>query len=537
MALARLLHLGSIAAAAAAAAGAVPDTCDGDDAALQLLQRDVKKHRRTVARDHQHVAFVDSDARRAAEASRFKARTGVHPRAFAPPNGENADYDAEGTNEVEYHNFVFSDIIYNNLGGLGPDTDSPPGIRYGGVTEIGGTRIDMVLTSSGSYDTSVPDKNGLSGNLGVVNVKNDASVDFTVTFLNAETDEPVTLGKFYLGFFDIDNGQAGMQEVLTIGGFDSQLLLPGSELAVSTVGDRTAFTASSWGIGADNPIDPLMLTDLQAKRTVSLKFPAGLSSVQFTYSVTKNADYKGQVEYDEWESVGRHFLFAGMTSAYFCEATPTVMDFSMATILQNNLGGMGPNFDEPHGLILGGVAQIGDMTLDLMVTNLTEYTPKNVNRNGLRGKFGSVNMATGKETRFQFTFLQGGTYDTYTGTTDASVAVEWIYVTLYDLDAGRRNKWWEMFDINNFVTHYMTETSELAVSDLGDGRYQYRSTTHGTGRDNPRDPEELTEQQKNRATTLLLHNAMGFEATFTTGGPEGSGRNFLLSGKSSVVYC
>jgi hypothetical protein len=490
-----LIVLTGIVAALGAAVDAADGRCGG--AALQLIQRDVRKVPTSVEQS-----------------------THIVP---APVESIAAVGDAVGAGPT---NLIFNDVKYSNLGGLGPDTQRPHGIRYGNVAQLHGVgSIDAVLTSSGGYDTFVPEKNGLRGTLAEVTLKHEHTANFTLTFVNADTDAPVSLGEFFLGVLDIDMGLDGAREELRIGGFAEKNLLPSAKLTTTRLDDgRTAFVSQEHGTDSDNPADALMLTDRQAEHAVSLKFPSGLSSIHFSYTVGAKADGN-----EEFRGQGRSFFLAGMTVNNFCDLTPVLIEFSKTNVTRNNLGGMGPETEKPHGLIFGHIATIDGVTVDLLITNLTEYKPKNSAKNGLHDSLGIVNIHTDTQTRFQFSFVKHGT--------EELVRILWVYFTIYDLDMGKTGKYGEMFDMDNFVTAYLTEDSEIHQTSLGNGRYQYRSTKQGSGADNPVDLDNLNELQKNRAVTFLLHNQTGFDALFAAGPPGNSGRNFLMSGHSSVVYC
>jgi len=340
-------------------------------------------------------------------------------------------------------------------------------------------------------------------------------------------DNAITLGPFHVSFMDLDTGKEGGQEELTIGGFASRYFLDDAELTEVAMADgRTKFIAGEPGVGADNPFDPMMLTDVQAKRTVSFQFPGGLSSFSFSYKVAGVA-YE---EYDA-ESEGRHFFMSGMTSLYFCEINPVVIDYNMATVAYSNLGGLGPDYNSPRALRFDNVAAIeNDQMLDMTVHNMTEYTAANTTNNGLNGEFAQVNILGGTSARFRFTFLKHGTDEPYT--------MDWNYISIFDLDHGKRKEQYrETMEIKGFSTHYLTETSELHLVQHGEKWYTYGSSTFGTGKDNPTDPMALTQQQKDRSVTLLFHGKSSFDAKFGSAKPTKAGRNFLFSGKSALVFC
>jgi len=466
-----------------------------------------------------------------------QARTNIHRYAGeveddpegeveAPPGALKADYDVLEQKREEYSNLKFNKMDYKNLGGLGPHFDSPPNVRYKNVAKtVDGEPVDMILESD-NFKTAKPKKVGVFGASAVVNILNGNEVDFTARFVDKE-DKPVKLGPFHMSIMDIDTGKEGGQEELTIGGFTKSYLLDETELTkVSMADGRTKFIAGLPGVGADNPSDPLMLTDVQARRTVSFQFPGGLSSFSFSYKVDA-------VAYEDYgaEDDGRHFLLAGMSSLYFCEANPTVMDLNMASVAYSNLGGLGPDFGSPPALRFSNIAHIeNDQMLDMVVTNLTAYEPANTANNGLNGEFAQVNIQGGSSTKFRFMFVTQGS--------DEPHKMAWNYFSIFDLDHGKKKEQYkETIEVKGFATHYLTESSELALEKHGDRWYTYGSSTPGTGNDNPTNPMNMTQQQMDRSVTLLFHNSAGFDAKFAAEKPKTQGRNFLFSGKSAMVFC
>ena len=75
-----------------------------------------------------------------------------------------------------------ADILYNNLGGLGPDSGSPSGLR---LVNIGASlapsgsvfRFDLVLTNLTMYHPADSSSNGLNGCLTRINVECNTSVE------------------------------------------------------------------------------------------------------------------------------------------------------------------------------------------------------------------------------------------------------------------------------------------------------------------------------------------------------------------------
>jgi hypothetical protein len=464
------------------------------------------------------------------------------PREVQGPNSEQGAYDADGqpAGHEMYADLIFNRMKYNNLGGFGPDSSDPSGMLFQNVSHPNGECVDLHVDAVSGYGTAVPDKNGLFGNLAAVNMLHGIEAEFKITFLRCDTDEIYTMPSFYWSINDLDMGSlGGGLEVLTISGFESEYLLESAvgEVVKGQNGALTTYQGSTAGNEEDNPTDPFLLTDQQAGRTVSFKFPAGLSEFTFRYSVAGAAE-----PFPGHKDIGRHFQFSGMTSLYLCEPRPINVDFSIAQLVHSNLGNQGPDFDAPEGIRFALIADIGDgHYVDLEIHALTPYEAFNSAQNGLNGKFGQVNLRAGTDVTLEFVFLEPGT--------NTRVNMNWFHFSIFDLDEARHGRNKETMEINNryFLTHYLTESSEVHVYPhfagednlhaANDGNIQYMSSTKGTGRDNPTDPMVLDQQQKDRSVAFLMHDIDSFVTKFAIGAPRRGGRNINFAGAASVIYC
>merc|ERR550539_376422 len=316
----------------------------------------------------------------------------------------------------------------------------------------------------------------------------------------------------------------GGRERLKIADYTSFNTLSQTEVLVAEgePANGGSFTASVHGTKADNPDNPRMLTDTGARRTVNFEFPAGFTELPFHYEVEQN--------FNKREHEGREFMFAGMTSVYYCKTEKVDLDFSLAGVVYSNLGNLGPDFDKPEGLRYSNVATFADgRQLDMTINALTPYKVKNNLANGLSGKFGQVSMMSDTETKFRFTFKEPGT--------DNDAQVDWMYFSLFDLDEGKKKKMRETLRMEGVATHFMTERSLVSVKELGNDTYEYSSSRKGTGKDNPKDPMAITQRQKDMSVSFLFHNKTSWEATFKVGKPYGFTRNFCFAGQSNTIFC
>lgn len=359
----------------------------------------------------------------------------------------------------------------------------------------------------------------MHGSFGTVNLVNGENVKLVFTFIDAETDEPIAMPGFHFSFFDLDQGMDDeAQEFLTTSGFSKVHLMEPTGVKMKQLADgRTEFKSSRQGGFKTNPTDPTSLTQSQAEQSVQLEFPLGASSVEVEFQITNGRR-------------GRNFMFAGMSSLAFCNVEASIVDLRLSTLVYSNLGRKGPDFDQPEGLRFNHILENKGKSVDLIVHALTEYNPQNISQNRLNGKFVQINIAREQTVDLKFRFVDSETSD--------KVVIDFMYFSMFDIDEGRFNHLEETLAIGGFAASYLTDDTEITQTVLPDGRSQYVSSTHGIIEDNPTEPKALTEQQSNRAVTFLFTKISSFETSFASSalGPL-SGRNFLVGGKSSVVFC
>lgn len=423
-------------------------------------------------------------------------------------------------------NWELTTIRYNNLGGKGPDT-GPEGIRYGNVITLNERQVDLLVSAQSPYERFRRSQNGLNGKVGKINLYHDGNVDLKFQWLDAETDAPVTMGRFTMSVFDLDEGPDGTaKETLTAGGFASDYMMDFTSLRTADLPDgRRSYASTTHGRGSNNPSDPLDLTEVAAAHTVSLEYAEGLSEFTLNYAVSKAAEKLLRPDY-----MGRNFLFAGASSLYYCRATPVNIDYGLARVSYSNLGNQGPDTASPEGIRYTDIANINGKDVDLIINAVGDgYRPHKASKNGLNGKYAQINMIKSLTTSFDFRFV--GKDD------DEPVVIDSVYLSVLDLDEGKRGKLRESVSIDNYAVSYLTEDTEIKATTEGNGAVRYDSSMPGTGKDNPKDPMSLNERQKNRGVTFLFDTVSTFRVTLSIGGGPPSGRNFMFAGKSTVVFC
>ena len=181
----------------------------------------------------------------------------------------------------------------NNLGGLGPTTGAEA-IRYPGVATFSNQSIDLVVRTVGAYNSNrASTNNGCYGLFGKIHTNSDTTVTLRFSF-EYSTGGNVTLPAFQMGFFDIDEfGDGVARESVTISGFSAYFLTNPTYVAYT---DGT-FVSTTRGTVANNPSDPVSLTEEQRKYAASVQF-LDTSSFDVVLGVQGGAN-------------GRNFFFAG----------------------------------------------------------------------------------------------------------------------------------------------------------------------------------------------------------------------------------
>lgn len=239
-----------------------------------------------------------------------------------------------------------------------------------------------------------------------------------------------------------------------------------------------------------------------------------------------------------------------------CLPNSVVLDFSESDVTQNNLGGMGPNFDDREELRYSGIGRYNGRSLDLVVTTTGPgYQPADSTNNGRsspHSKFGQINAGAGipkgkngkVDLRFTIEF----------GSTREAVRLPGFYMTFLDIDQnggdGKNSKLRELFTFQGYSKAiYDKRNEDIHVEDTG-SVLTVKSTKLGHGCDNPDDPNNLRTikckrhsgqwnvvDQMKRSIMLLFENVASFDMTFETicNKCVNDGRNMVFATKSSMI--
>lgn len=203
-----------------------------------------------------------------------------------------------------YIDFSNTQVVVNNLGGLGPDSGDAE-LRYAGVGEIKGKAIDLVIKASG-YEKAPNSKNGLFGKMGQISIKAGSAVTLKFMFQDQSTKLAVEIPDFFFSFFDIDMQLGVVEEQIIISDYVDFYASEGYEFTETKEADgRTAFQSVRAGEACDNPTDPTNLGIAcnnvdQKKRAVTFRF---IEKSAFTVTLTAKC-------LRDCPDAGRNFLFS-----------------------------------------------------------------------------------------------------------------------------------------------------------------------------------------------------------------------------------
>jgi hypothetical protein len=191
------------------------------------------------------------------------------------------------------------------------------------------------------------------------------------------------------------------------------------------------------------------------------------------------------------------------------------------------LGGQGP--DEGAAVIRFrnvSTTQAG-YDIDLVVTNRTEYLAHNTTKNGEKDCFGFINVKATSSVELSFRFVRSGTSE--------SVELLDSLFTVYDIDESNKGMKEEVTFTTPVSQYFLMPNSELVTTGNSEEGLTFTSTVIGDGKDNPKNPENLTVPEEIRAVTVKYDGVAEYILTFSAIGEQGSGRNFMFAGKSSLI--
>lgn len=291
----------------------------------------------------------------------------------------------------------------------------------------------------------------------------------------------------------------------------------------------------------DPPVEPLTAEQLCEKNAVDITHAQDLCSDQKVhgdtifadciYDVCCSVDEKAQLlavagaEMEEATRNSEAKCAVSTESCVPCTLCMTATEVDLSNVVQNNLGGVGPDAGAEE-IRYSNAITLDGQALDVVLTVESEYKTPKPSKNGARGAFGIFTMKAKQSTDFKFTFVDSGS--------GSPVAVKDLALTFYDLDEGKAGKQKESISACNAAEVYTTSDTELIPTVAGSCR-TYASSTKGTGKDNPQRPDELTRTQAARSVTFEFHSRASITFTAAVGATGRSPRPVMFSFNPQVA--
>jgi len=181
----------------------------------------------------------------------------------------------------------------------------------------------------------------------------------------------------------------------------------------------------------------------------------------------------------------------------------------LTNVISNNLGGQGPD-QGAEEIRYKNALSFDGKTVDIVLTAKDEYALGKAKDNGVEGKIGRVAVTCGSSTNFEFKFEDSTTGD--------AVPVDNVAVTFYDLDEGKKGRGKETVSMCSPDEVYTMSDTELVSSTTGDC-HDFASSAAGTGKDNPKDPSDLSAEQLAKSVTYSFsgQSALSWKASVGSG--------------------
>jgi len=405
---------------------------------------------------------------------------------------------------------------------------------------------------------------------GTLHVATGTRTHFSFMFIHAKTNKPMTIPSVYFSVFDVDHGP-GTRERVDISNYQTYSIQEGSELQTqqSTVNGTNSMTVTSIeeGHASDNPGDPLRMTDLQAKRTITFLF-------RNTYEIPIAMEVLQKNTTPQLLPQGRNFMFSGVSSLV-CDkhfeppgppcftpaptpaptpptplptpvptstpitaptpapapagCTPQVecdLDLDSGNILVNNLDG---NKTGPQEIVFENVCVGSDPAMSLVIKATSPYVSGRPAKlfNAAIGRGVSIAMMSGNAVDLHFTFFEHGDGER------VPVSIKSFFFSVLDMNAGGIPL--ETIGLTGFHSVTASEHTHLAKTQNDQWVY-FNSLTEGSDVHTNLNPMDLTESQQHHSLTLLYKNTSDFPVKLSVSAtPGGGGRRFYFAGKTSLV--
>lgn len=486
---------------------------------------------------------------------------------------EEVDPDACKT---EFSLVLASDrLAWSNLGGMGPDFDSPTSIRYEKVFPNGNEMVDLEITNTSEYVLASTVGHGQTGFMGTISVEQNRSVDLTFAFYESGTDRKVTLpSDFIMTFFNFGMERTGgSRQSASFTNYTDYKVTQHPQLQVTEQkqAGRLTIAAEAFETSSGHPTDPSNFTQSQMDRTVSVRF-SDPSDINLSLAVTEGSAGRS-FEFAGWSALPcasalancstmtcpRGFLLrqgadqlqclgsncTDLDIATCCRidrqgscARDLDMTFDDLAVVHNNLAGQGPA-GGPEEIRVANIypnrEERVDMSVSVPGSVRDQYRAFNSSKNGVHQGFLVINVRCGSSTFITLKFQNAS---------GQPVTLDSFYLTVADMDAERDGQGLETVMMTDFEYYNLSANTTLETGswsrDRGDdlsGQYTtFHSTTFGVEMDNP--PHVAAVQTRTRANkAVTLHYANKSEVNLrlaVSAGTAGGGRHILISGSSSI---
>jgi len=167
--------------------------------------------------------------------------------------------------------------------------------------------------------------------------------------------------------------------------------------------------------------------------------------------------------------------------------------------------------------------------VDLVVTVASsDYQAHSPKLNGVKGKFGQINVKDGTSVDLKFQYVLSGT--------NKPIKLRKFSITIYDIDHqnDRKRAMVKACGVSGANTFKTTSVEEIETEP---GCKMFKSTREGASENNPNDPSvALTDEQlENSASFYFGKPTSEFVVTMAVEGPvKPSGRSFMFAGVPAI---
>jgi len=212
-----------------------------------------------------------------------------------------------------------------------------------------------------------------------------------------------------------------------------------------------------------------------------------------------------------------------------------LLDFEGATMLTNNLGGLGPTTSDPQEMRYGNIGEYpAGQPFDLKIVAQDPFVNLNgyVSLNGIwrNLKFGNIaldNSGRGdgfvNEVKLTLSFLRPGS--------ETPVVLPEFFLAVFDVDASGTFRANQTLSGKGYTGYVTDVDTDLVASKADDGSTKFTATQADVT--NPDDPMTATKKQRQNMVMYFYKEKSTFEFTF---GLVGDGaRNFNFAGKCALM--